>query len=180
MAADAAAARGMTLDYTFGSAWPSGGGFAITPEKALVELTMATTEVTGGMPGPVKVEIPALTRRMGALSSLDARVRDPRAAGWVERFAARQRIVAVVAMQGSGPALTPVTGYRLSPWDNVVAPGKLDSRTTVILTDKLAPDGTLDWVPPPGVWQVLVFKQYASNMGVLGGVGEGRSWCLTI
>ena len=172
-AADAAAAHGMTLDYTFGSSWPSGGGFAITPEKALVELTMAVTQIIGGVPGPITVKIPPLTRRLGALSSLDSRVRDPRAAGWVERFAARQRIVAVVAMQGRAPALKPVAGYRIYPWDDVIRSGVLDTRTAIVLTDRLRPDGTLDWTPPPGVWQVAVFKQYASNMGVLGAAGQG-------
>ena len=174
-AADAAAARGMSLDYTFGSSWPSGGGFAITPERALVELTMAITPVAGGAPGPIKVAIPARTRRFGALSSLDARVRDPRAAGWIERFDARQRIVAVVAMKGAAPGLAPATttGFKLYPWDDVTRPGILDATSAIVLTDRLTADGTLDWTPPPGNWQVAVFKQYASNMGVGGAAGEG-------
>ncbi|HWU71936.1 MAG TPA: glycosyl hydrolase [Sphingomonas sp.] len=175
-AADAAAARGMTLDYTFGSSWPSGGGFAITPERALVELTMAVTPVAGGTSGPIKVAIPARTKRFGALSTFDSRVRDPRAAGWIERFDARQRIVAVVAMKGSAPDLkpaAPTAGFKLYPWDDVIRPGDLDAATAVVLTDRLKPDGTLDWSPPPGNWQVAVFKQYASNMGVGGAAGEG-------
>jgi len=174
VAADAAAARGMSLDYTFGSSWPSGGGFAITPENALVELTMAVTAVDGGA-GPIKLTIPPRTKRFGALSSLDMRVRDPRAAGWIERFDARQRIVAVVAVKGSAPDLKPAatSGFRLYPWQDVVRSGALDHHSTVVLTDKMKADGTLDWAPPPGKWQVFVFKQYASNMGVGGAAGEG-------
>lgn len=175
-ASQAAAALGMTLDYTFGSAWPSGGGFAITPEKALTELTMARTEVHGGEAGPTKVTIPPRTKRYGALSSLDSRVRDPRAAGWVGRFDARQKLVAVIAMKGSSPVLAEganASGGRLSPWSDVKVPGALDPASALDLTDRLKADGTLDWVAPAGKWQVLVFKQYASNMGVGGAAGEG-------
>lgn len=172
----AAAEHGLSLDYTFGSSWPSGGGFAITPEKALVELTMAVTEVRGDRgAGPLRVSIPPRTKRFGALSSLDARVRDPRAAGWVERFENRQKIVAVVAVRGAGPEFKPAaaTEFKLYPWSDVARPGTLDPRSSLILTDKLKSDGTLDWSPPPGTWQIFVFKQYASNMGVGGAAGEG-------
>ena len=179
-AGKAAAARGLTLDYTFGSAWPSGGGFAIPPEKALTELTMARTEVQGGkvmgQGGLIKVTIPARTKRLGAMSSLDSRVRDPRAAGWVERFAARQRLVAVIAMKGTAPVFHESgkpSGFQLFPWSDVKVPGALDPATAINLTDRLKDDGTLNWTPPPGTWQVLVFKQYASNMGVGGAAGEG-------
>jgi len=173
---EAAAQRGMNLDYTFGSAWPSGGGFAITPELALTELTMSMTEVKGGGAGPIKVTVPTRTKRFGALSSLDSRVRDPRAAGWIGRFDARQKLVAVVAMKGAEPTLKPDASkspFKLFPWSDVTVPGTLDPASAVILTDRLRDDGTLDWVPPPGTWQVLVFKQYASNMGVSGAAGQG-------
>lgn len=175
-AADAARARGMSLDYTFGSAWPSGGGFAITPEKAFVELTMARTAVKGGAAGPIKVAIPSRTRRLGALNTLDARVKDPKVADWRARLDARARIVAVVAMKGSAPALKSVGatgGFKLFPWDDVAAPGRLDASSRIVLTDRLREDGTLDWAPPPGEWQVFVFKQYASDTGVLGAAGRG-------
>jgi hypothetical protein len=175
-AAAEAAARGMALDYTFGSAWPSGGGFAIAPEKALIELTMASTAVEGGKAGPVKVAIPARTKRLGALSSFDPRVKDPAAAGWRARFDAQGKIVAVMAMRGSAPALKeagPTMGLQLSAWSDVTRPGTLDPSSRIDLTGKLSPDGTLDWTPPPGQWQVFVFKQYASNMGVTGSAGKG-------
>jgi len=175
-AGEAARARGLELDYTFGSSWPSGGGFAITPERALVELTMARTEVKGGQAGPLKVDIPARTKRFGALSMFDARVKDAAVADWGKRFDARAHIVAVVAMKGSAPDLVPAAptaGFQLSPWSDVARPGALDRASRVVLTDRLKADGTLDWTPPPGTWQVFVFKQYASNMGVLGAAGRG-------
>jgi hypothetical protein len=177
VAADEAASRGLSLDYTFGSAWPSGGGWAITPEKAFVELTMARTEVKGGDAGPIKVAIPVRTSRLGALSMFDARVKDPRAADWPARMDAQAQIVAVIAVRGSAPALKPdpstMMGIQLSAWRDVLASGKLDMASTLILTDKLKTDGTLDWTPPPGTWQILVFKRYASNIGVLGAAGQG-------
>lgn len=176
-AAKAAAARGLTLDYTLGSAWPSGGGFAIPPEKAFVELTMARTQVTGGTGAPVKLVIPTRTKRLGALSMFDPRVKDPRVADWPARMDAQARIVAVVAMRGTAPQLKTDTstmmGVELSPWKDVIASGALDTASAVVLTDKLRTDGTLDWQPPAGTWQVFVFKQYASNMGVLGSAGQG-------
>lgn len=176
-AAQAAAAHGLTLDYTFGSAWPSGGGWAIPPEKALVELTMARTEVTGGTAGPIKVAIPPRTKRLGALSMFDPRVQDPRAADWPARMDAQAQIVAVMAVRGSAPTLkgagSAMMGIQLSAWKDVVSSGKLDTGSAVMLTDKLKADGTLDWTPPPGTWQVFVFKRYASNIGVLGSAGKG-------
>jgi hypothetical protein len=173
----AAVAHGMTLDYTFGSAWPSGGGWAIPPEKALVELTMARTEVTGGQAGPIKVALPPRTKRLGALSMFDPRVKDPRAADWPARMDAQAQIVAVMAARGTAPSLkadpSTMMGLQLSAWKDVIASGQIDPATTVMLTDKLKADGTLDWTPPPGTWQVFVFKRYAANIGVLGSAGQG-------
>jgi hypothetical protein len=176
-AADAAVARGLTLDYTLGSAWPSGGGWAITPEKAMVELTMARTEVTGGGTAPVKVTIPTRTKRLGALSMFDPRVKDPRAADWPQRMDAQAEIVAVMAVRGTAPTLKPdastMMGIELTAWKDVIRSGRIDQASTVLLTDKLRADGTLDWTPPPGTWQVFVFKRYAANIGVLGSAGQG-------
>ncbi|MCP1472116.1 hypothetical protein J3E64_003831 [Sphingobium sp. OAS761] len=175
-AGEAAKSLGMSLDYTLGSAWPPGGGFAITPEKALSELSMAVTQVKGGEQGPIKVTIPKWTRRLGALSFFDERTKDPKVADWAARLDARARIVAVVAMKGSAPetiAAQSSSGFKLSPWSNVRVPGELDPASGIVLTDKIAADGTLQWSPPPGDWQVFVFKQYAVDMGVLGAAGQG-------
>jgi hypothetical protein len=174
-AASAARQNGLKLDYTFGSAWPSGGGAAIPPEKALLELAMASTAVDGGTAGPIKVAIPTRTKRLGAFNGFDPRSKTPEAIAWQKRFEDRAHIVSVVAMKGTAPALAdaPKGGIQLSPWRDVQRSGELDPASRIDLTGKLAPDGTLDWTPPPGHWQVFVFKQYASNMGVLGSAGKG-------
>ncbi|WP_375194171.1 glycosyl hydrolase [Sphingobium sp.] len=176
-AGEAAQALGLSLDYTLGSSWPSGGGVAIPPEKAFTELAMARTEVKGGATGPLKVDIPKRTRRLGALNFLDARVKAPEFADWGKRLEARARIVAVVAMKGAAPTLKAggagPMGFTISPWKDVETPGALDASSRIVLTDRLRDDGTLDWTPPPGVWQVFVFKQYASDVGVLGAAGRG-------
>jgi hypothetical protein len=176
-AAEAAKAAGLSLDFTLGSSWPSGGGFAIPPELAFTELTMARTEVKGGQAGPIKLTIPKRTRRLGALNFLDARVKDPKVADWGQRLDARARTVAVVAVKGEAPTLKPAAagamGLTLTPWRDVVASGKLDPSSSIVLTDKLRDDGILDWTPPPGDWQIFVFRQYASDVGVLGAAGQG-------
>jgi len=176
-AGDAAKALGLSLDYTLGSSWPSGGGFAIPPELAFTELAMGRTEVKGGQAGPIKLTIPKRTRRLGALNFLDARVKDPKVADWGKRLDARARTVAVVAVKGSAPTLQPAApgamGLTLTPWRDVVTAGSLDPLSSVVLTDKLREDGTLDWTPPPGDWQIFVFRQYASDLGVLGAAGQG-------
>ena len=176
-AGEQAKALGLSLDYTLGSAWPSGGGRAIPPEKAFTELAMARTEVKGGSTGPIKIDIPKRTRRLGALNFLDARVKTPEFADWGKRLDARARIVAVVALKGSAPVLKGAAagpmGFTISPWKDVLKPGALDTTSRIVLTGKLRDDGTLDWMPPPGDWQVFVFKQYASDVGVLGAAGQG-------
>lgn len=175
VAAREAAKRGLRLDYTMGSAWPSGGGKAITPERALMELTMAVTAVSGGAKSPLKVEVPARTKRLGAFNSFDAWTRTPEGQNWRDRFEARGRVISVMAVRGHGPRLAPKpkSPIELSRWSNVERPGSIDAATRIDLTGRLGADGTLDWSPPPGDWQVFVFKQYASNSGVLGASGGG-------
>jgi hypothetical protein len=168
---DEAQAQGLQIDTTFGSAWPSGGGFAITPELALIELTPAITSVQAPLTGPIQVKIPPNTRKFGAMSSLDARGKDPRVKDWRDRLAARQKIVAVVAIKSAAPELTDNKNFRKAV---VKASGKMDTPKGIVLTDKLGPDGKLDWVPPSeGTWQIVVFKQFVVDSSVMAGVGEG-------
>ncbi|MCL4401900.1 MAG: hypothetical protein M1436_04430, partial [Acidobacteria bacterium] len=40
-------------------------------------------------------------------------------------------------------------------------------------TDRVRPDGTLDWDVPAGKWQVFAFKQFPADLRVIGGAGAG-------
>ncbi|MGV7207158.1 glycosyl hydrolase [Oxalobacteraceae bacterium A2-2] len=163
--------RGMQIDSTFGSAWPSGGGFAVTPELALLELTAAVTTVSAPAVGPIRLKIPDISKKFGAMSALDARTQDPRAQGWRERLNARQKIVAVVAVKGAAPALENNRNFRTAV---VKAPGAIAAGPGIVLTEQLGPDGVLHWQPPAdGSWQIIVFKQFAVDSSVMAGVGEG-------
>lgn len=172
-AAQAAHARGLKLDYTFGSGWPTGGE-AITPKLAALELTMAYVTVQGPVRGPIVLPDVPRTPRIGAMmeNTPDAPKLDLQAKA---ALAQRSRIVAIVAVRGTTPATTP---YReLSPltgaaWPSVTQPGLLDSGSAIVLTDRLTADGRLNWRAPKGRWQILVFKQYPADIRVLGGVGR--------
>ena len=174
-AAEAAGKLRFGIDYTFGSGWPSGGGSAITPELALPELTMARTEITGPAVAPVKVAVPVRTPKFGALAEKMPGA-EQISADWRARIDAQQKIVAVVAVKGSAPKFNPngpPTSLSFNPFGVVSCSGELDLSSALVLTDRLGFDGTLDWEPPPGVWQVFVFKQFLSDGIVLGGVGSG-------
>jgi len=175
-AADYAASKGMWLDYTFGSAWPSGGGFNVTPELALLELTMSVTSVTGEEKGRIYLNLPERTKRLGALNAFDQRVKDPAVADWADRLDARTKIVAVIAMKGEAPSFKPNishSGFTLYPWNDVTQSGQLDVSSVIDLTSRLREDGALEWKPEPGTWQVFVFQQNTVDMGVMGAAGRG-------
>jgi len=169
--AEEAVRQGLQVDYTFGSAWPSGGGWAITPELALLELTPYVNTVKAPLSEPIRIKAPTITKKLGAMSSLEPRNKDPRAHDWRARLDARQKLVAVVAFKGRAPVLSNNKNFRSA---KVVTSGTMDSSTGVVLTDKLGVDGVLDWTPPSdGDWQVVVFKQFVADSSVMTGVGEG-------
>ncbi|MBN8807107.1 MAG: hypothetical protein J0I47_02550 [Sphingomonas sp.] len=148
-----AAARDMQLDYTFGSGWPFGGIADVTPELALLELKQARTSLRGPLATAGKLSLPQATAAM--LAPWTNETLPP---GWHDRLAARERLIAVVAVCGSEPRLDPDHGPASS---RVLTPGKLDVESAVVLTDKIRADGTLDWAVPDGEWQIFVFKQFA-------------------
>ncbi|HVC90489.1 MAG TPA: hypothetical protein VND66_07700 [Acidobacteriaceae bacterium] len=51
--------------------------------------------------------------------------------------------------------------------------GQLQRGTSVILTQHMQPDGTLDWDVPPGTWQVFTFKELPTGLQVNAGIGDG-------
>jgi hypothetical protein len=166
VAADEARKRGMFIDYTFGSGWPFGGGEAITPELASIELRFTHLSVVGQAKLNLQLQIPSLTdgdpsHGSGILNGLPD--------GWADRMKKRTKLVAVVAVRGED-----------AQWDfhadggprqRVRRSGRLEGGTAVDLTAQLAPDGTLHWGVPPGTWQLFVFCSLPTGQRVNGAIG---------
>jgi hypothetical protein len=165
--------QGLTIDYTLGSSWPSGGGLAVTPELAMMELVVSLTEVKGPATGVIRVNLPKQKRRLagalGVFGKLNEAQKD-----WPERIKARSKLIAVIAVKGSGPVLAPKTpAPMMYSWPGANQPGRIDPATAIDLTDRLREDGTLDWSPPPGSWQIVTFQQFVSDTNVAGAANVG-------
>lgn len=168
VAVEEARDRGMFIDYTFGSGWPFGGGEAITPELASIELRSTHVSVEGPAKFQQQLQIPSIadwdpSHGGDHLKSLPE--------GWAERMKKRTKVVAVVAVRGTD-----------AKWDyfepsprgrSVVNPGQLQSGSSVDLTAQLGPDGTLTWDVSPGTWQLFVFCSLPTGQRVNAGAGAG-------
>lgn len=167
-AAETAHSRGMFIDYTFGSGWPFGGGEAITPELASIELRSTHVSVRGPATMHQLLQIPHVTdgdllRGDDIFSGLPP--------GWAERLKQRAKVVAVVAVRGEDAEwdLERGTGRE----QGATRSGRLEHGTSVDLTTRLQPDGTLDWEIPEGTWQIFVFCSLPTVQRVNGAAGEG-------
>ncbi|HZQ43477.1 MAG TPA: glycosyl hydrolase [Acidobacteriaceae bacterium] len=168
IAADEARKRGMFIDYTFGSGWPFGGGEAVTPELASVELNSTHLSIRGPARLSQKLHIPSV---IDGDPSHGANVLNGLPDGWAERMKKRTRLVAVVAVRGEDAEWA----YH-QPGDRghkVVKPGQLEAGTSIDLTANMKPDGTLEWDVPSGTWQVFVFCSVPTMQKVNAGAGEG-------
>lgn len=165
--ADAAKNHGMWIDYTFGSAWPFGGGDVITPELAAIELRFADTTVVGPKAFSGKLTIPQWQPGMWASILLKSGRKPDWPSDWQARIDARSKIIAVLAMR-SGPAPQGSS-------DNAVPnkPESLDRSSTIVLTDRMKVDGSLDWDVPEGNWHIFVFRQIPTRETVAAGAGKG-------
>ena len=56
--------------------------------------------------------------------------------------------------------------------------GRLDPGTSIVLTDHMLPDGSLDWNVPAGTWQLFAFKEMPTGQKVVGGAGSGSQLVL--
>jgi hypothetical protein len=166
-AVEAAKTHGLFIDYTFGSGWPFGGP-EITPELASVELRWSHTTVYGPTKMHTRLELPGLYDG-DPLSA--AKVAEGLPAGWKERLEKRVKLVAVVAVRGEDTAY--YNNQRVNGEQPVLKPGVLDQGSSIDLTAKMRPDGTLDWDVPPGTWQVFVYRSAPTLHKILGGVGNG-------
>ena len=162
-ALEEARSRGMWLDYTFGSGWPFGGAGVVTPELASVQLETAHQTIRGPVHLHEKIHMPQLS------SSLSNDAKLP--SGWLERLQQREKLVAVVAVRGDAVQFYPTQQANEPP--SVKETGQLDPETSIVLTDHMLPDGTLDWEVPAGTWQVFTFKEMPTGQRVVGGAGAG-------
>jgi alpha-L-rhamnosidase len=160
-AIEEARARGMFIDYTFGSGWPFGGGMAITPELAAIELRSTHLSVEGPARFHNRLQIPSVgADRLNGLPE-----------GWAERMKKRSKVVAVVAVRGEDAQWDfHASGGSGQP---VVRSGQLESGTSIDLTAQLEPDGTLQWDLPAGTWQLFVFCSVPTAQKVNAGAGQG-------
>ena len=164
-AADAAKAQNMWIDDTFGTGWPFGGGTAITPELGAVELRFADTVIDGPKTAVGKVTIPEYQPGLIAAMIAAAGKKPEWPADWEARFETRSKIIAVLAMRNA-PA-------GASEANSKSQPQLLDASSAIVLTDRLKPDGSLDWQVPPGQWHIFVFRQFPTRQEVMAGSGTG-------
>ncbi|HEY6302613.1 MAG TPA: glycosyl hydrolase [Terriglobales bacterium] len=174
-AAEEARNRGLFLDVTLVSGWPFGGGEAITPELASIELRFIRKTLSGPSHFHERILIPpprpTAGMNLARLSGLSSAELPP---GWQQRLQDRTRIVAVLAMSGTEPVVEMREGgLSPTPRPEVKTPGHLDPRSVKLLTGQVLTDGILDWDVPPGQWQLFVFFQQPVETRVIGAVGTG-------
>lgn len=177
---DEAERLGLSVDITFGSCWPFGGGEAITPERATQELSLAWTTVQGPGPWHGRPNQPARPLRFGTRMERDGSVAPEQALpeDWQRRIDALAQTVAVLAVRGGTPSLGPFAGFvpltLPDVWGQVHAPGWIDAASTLDLTDRLQADGSLHWDDvPPGTWQVVVVRRFISDQRITEAAGIG-------
>ena len=174
-AVEEAGRRGLFIDLTMGSGWPFGGGEAITPELASIQLLLLHKDVTGPSRFSERIELPAPRATTGmTLARASGSAGGDLPAGWQQRLQARTKIVSVLAMKGTDPVVDTRKGA-VSPEPLVIVKesGRLDPKSTVVLTRSIRADGTLNWNVPPGAWHLFVFFQQPVDTRVIGGVGHG-------
>ncbi|MDW5267072.1 MULTISPECIES: glycosyl hydrolase [Acidobacteriaceae] len=162
-ALEEARAKGMWMDYTFGSGWPFGGAGVVTPELASTELRSEHQTIRGPVHFRGKILMPLLRESIAKDANLPS--------GWLNEFKQREKLVAVVAIRGDNVQYVPNQDSDRAP--AVKSTGQLDPGTSIVLTGHMLPDGTLDWDVPPGTWQVFAFKEMPTGQKVVGGAGEG-------
>jgi hypothetical protein len=167
-AIDEARKRGLFIDYTFGSGWPFGGGYDITPELASIELRWTHLSIAGPAKFRERMQVPSIddgdpANPAGWLKGLPD--------GWAERMRTRTKVVAVVAVRGTDARWEwNMNGGRQR---TMAESGELEAGSQVDLTARLQPDGSLSWDVPEGTWQLFVFSQAPTGQRVNAGAGEG-------
>ena len=151
--------RGLEIGLLNCPGWATSGGPWVSPEQSMKRLVH--TEKTGITPenGPVRIEAP---------ESREKFYRDVAVIALPEKGAAPDSLLPDYSKLSLGADFK---GYRqVNPYAAVPAPrfipqqppssearGAVRPGDILVLSDKLRPDGTLDWEVPPGSWTVLRF-----------------------
>jgi hypothetical protein len=145
---------GLDVDLTFGSGWPFGGPhipLELSSQRLMVHQTAVTgpTKFSGRFPGA------------------------PIAAG--------EKLVAVVAAPGTLPSFGKRKLQKFSdsvPVEVVTESGTVDVASSIVLTQKVTPDGQVSWDVPAGNWILFSFIQGPTLQTVEGAAGVGTEWVL--
>lgn len=177
---DEAERLGLSVDLTFGSCWPFGGGEAITPELATQELSLDWITVQGPSRFEGRPRMPVRPARFGARMEQDAAVDAAQALpdDWRKRITQLTQVQAVLALRGGTPSTGPFPGFVVpltlpDRWGQVHAAGWVDSSATVDLTPLLQPDGTLAWDVSDGTWQIVSVVRFVSDQRITEAGGHG-------
>jgi hypothetical protein len=141
-ALEEAQARGLAIDLTLGSGWPPGGTHVAAGES-MQTLLFAERRVEGPGPTTLELSVPdkppfyTVAEASGSLGEAMSR--------WMPEHA---RLVAVLAARVAGGERT----EDLFDLDDQVL---LDASSVLVLTDRVAADGKLEWDAPEGTWQVV-------------------------
>jgi hypothetical protein len=168
VAADEARKHGMFVDFTFGSGWPFGGGEEITPELSSIELRSTHLSIEGPAQFSEKIHIPSVT---DGDPSDGGNILKGLPDGWADRIKKRTKVVAVVAVRGEDAQRQLNLGGGRE--QSVRRSGRLERGTSVDLTARLQPDGTLNWDVLPGTWQLFVFCSVPTAQRVNADAGAG-------
>ena len=166
--------RGLWIDYTFGSGWPFGGGEAITPELASLELRFTHQSIHGPIKLHQKLDLPQPQPGAGTMFHKAMGITEVLPSGWPERLEKRSKLVAVVALRGHEGEYEAARGFFSADAQGTVKkPGILDPSSTIVLTSHISADGILDWDVPEGDWLIFTFRQLPADLRVVGGAGKG-------
>jgi hypothetical protein len=167
---------GMELTLGSGPGWAGSGGPWVKPEDSMQDLVGSRLDVTG--PGPVGKALAVPPPHAPFFGPVPASVhakwagfyRDvcvlafptPDATSAIQNL--DEKALYVRAPYSSRPGVRShfdaQADYPADPADSTIKPDSI-----VDLTDKLKPDGTLDWQVPPGHWTIMRFV--ARNNGAI-------------
>jgi len=160
---------GIRMTLGIGPGWTGSGGPWVAPEESMQHLVASSLQVSGTDKGPITLPLPQPKRPYFGEGSLSPELKKK----WNDFY----KDVAVLAFptptwsgkidsidekalyyrepysskQGVAPSIPSFSTYADSPAADIPTDKIID------LTDKLQPDGTLNWTVPPGNWTIMRF-----------------------